>query len=62
MFYSKIIARIVPYITEDCLQRLTERPFYGVPMLLGLELWITFSGLPSSNGIVFRRGRGGVEP
>jgi len=44
------------------LQRLTERPFYGVPMLLGLELWITFSGLPSSNGIVFRRGRGGVEP
>ena len=33
---------------EDCLQRLTERTFYGVPILSGLPILKTFSGLPSS--------------
>ena len=42
--------------------KLTERTFYRVPTLSGLPLRKTFSGLPSSNGIVFRRGRGGGEP
>ncbi len=33
---------------EDCLQRLTERTFYGVSTLSGLPILKTFSGLPSS--------------
>ena len=45
---------------EDCLQRLTERTFYGVPTLSGLRIRETLSVLSRSSGIVVRRGRYGV--
>ena len=35
IYYSRIIVRIVYWITENCLQRLTERP-----LIIGFELWI----------------------